>query len=269
MGLITVNLKPIELGTLVARNSHWIGLFGILFGAALSAYFYLASKQVGEISMSFKTVKIAQAGIPILKILDDKGENITADVYGLEAVIWNTGDISLGDSSDRVRKPLTIALSGPVRILGAVVQDTRNVSTADVRAVVHADQKSLSINWRQFDPADAIKVFIIYTGQTQSGIEYSARVVGAHLINISEYKETAPDVVGLSKFYYGTMYDWENHKLKLMLNLIAILLQFVIMGLILAGRKTRSTVWVPVLMAFSVIVTLVSIAPFLIPKGPF
>jgi hypothetical protein len=264
-----VNYKLSQLGDLVARNSHWIGLFGILFGAALSAYFYFASKQVGEISLSFKTVKIAQAGIPILKILDDKGESITADVYGLEAVIWNSGDISLGESSDRIRKPLTIALSGPVRILGAVVQDTRNVSAADIHAVVHANEKGLTISWRQFDPADALKVFVIYTGQSQSAIEYSARIVGGHLINISEYKETSPDVVGLSKFYYGTMYDWENHKLKLMLSLFAILLQFTIMGLVIARRKMRMSGWVLVLMAFSVVLTFLASAPFLLPKAPF
>jgi hypothetical protein len=265
----TVNFKPAELGRLIARNSHWIGVFGILFGAALSVYFYFASKQVGEISLSFKTVKIAQAGIPILKILDDKGESITADVYGLEAVIWNTGDISLGASSDRVRRPLTIALTGPVRILGAVVQETRNVSAADIGVMVDTGQKSVNINWRQFDPADAMKVFIIYTGQIQSPIEYSARVVGGYLLNTSEYKETAPNVVGLSKFYYGTVYDWENHKLKLMLTLSAVLIQLVTVGLVIARRKLLTSVWLPGLMLFSAVLTIISSTPFFAPKVPF
>jgi hypothetical protein len=222
--------------------------------------------------VSFKTVKIAQAGVPVLRILDDKGDAISVDVYGLEVIVWNTGDLSLGTSSDRIRKPLVISIKGASKILGAVVQDARNVDVSDIAATVDVEQKIVSINWRQFDPSDAIKVFIIYSGQTQSPIDYSARFIGAHLTSASEYKETDPETTGLSKFYYGTMYDWENRKLKLILSVSAVLLQLTALGIMFftfrTKTKTRSA-WIPALMIISMMCMLLSSTSVLSPKIPF
>lgn len=257
-----------DLENFVTRYNHWIGVFGIVFGTVLSIYFYIASQQAGQVSLSFKTVKIAQAGVPVLKIFDDKGQIITTDVYGLEAVIWNSGDISIGSSSDRVRKPATITLTGSVRILGAVVQDSRNISAADVRLTIDPAEKNVSVHWQQFDPTDAVKIFVIYTGLNQSPIEYSARIIGTHVLSVSEYKETAPNATMLAKLYHGTVYDWENRKLNLILICLILLLQVCIIALVFV-LKNRKTVWIPGLMIFSMILMLVQGTSVLAPKIPF
>src|SRR3954447_10485288 len=117
-----------SVGDLLRKHSHWIGIFGIAFGFIVSSYFYFSSKPKGEISLKYKTVKIVQAGAPIIKILDSENQQIISNVFGLETIIWNSGDLALGRSSDRIRRPLSIILDADVGILGAVVQDTKNAS---------------------------------------------------------------------------------------------------------------------------------------------
>ena len=218
-------------------------------------------------SLSLTTVKIAQAGVPTLRILDDKGDTIDSDVYGLEVIVWNSGDLSLGSSSDRVRKPLTITFTAPVRILGAVVQDSRNIDISDIQLPVDSEHQSVSVVWRQFDPTDAIKLFITYTGSHQSPIEYSGRIIGSHLIIVSEYKETAPDASGLNKIYRGFIYDWENKRIKAILTVLAFSLQFVALIVMVITRSR--TAWAPVLMVFAIICMVFSTTSFLSPKIPF
>jgi hypothetical protein len=264
-----------KVGDVLLKHSHWVGAFGILFGFVVSAYFYFASKPSGEISLSFKSVKIAQSGIPVVKMFDDKGQAIEADVYGLEIIIWNTGDLSLGELSDRVRKPLTISFKAPVKMLGAVVQDTQNINTQDVRVETDADQRNIRVLWHQFDPTDAIKIFAIYSGQNQSAVESTARIIGTHLANVSDYKETAaPEEPGIGKFYYRTLFEWENHKLRLTVLLLSVLFQLLALGTLILSSFRRGGLeaaakWITGLMAFSGVLTVLSSTSLFAPKIPF
>ena len=210
------------VGDFLRNNSHWIGIFGILFGLTMSTFFYFASKQKGEVSVQFKTVKIAQSGVPILKFFDDKNQEITTNVFGLEAIIWNSGDIALGSFSDRVRQPLTLSLPQSTKILGAVVQETKNVVPSDINLQDNSDQKTVVVQWRQFDPSDAIKIFTIYTGTSESDIGYIARIIGARITNTSGFKETYPATSALSYFYDRLIFNLTSSGLRGILLSLAI-----------------------------------------------
>jgi hypothetical protein len=160
---------------LKAQN-HWVGVAGILLGAALSAYFYFASKPAGEISLKFKTVKIAHA-IPDIKILDAENNPISSDVFALEIVVWNSGDLPLGEKSDRLRRSIILVLDKGTRILAAQVQETANATLSELNTHLTVENESLRVEWQEFDPGDALKLSVIYSSKNQSNIDYRGRLL--------------------------------------------------------------------------------------------
>jgi hypothetical protein len=190
-----------SIGIWLKRNQHWTGPFGVLIGVIVSIYIYAASKEVGEITLKFNTVKIAEARVPGIRILDRENNLITNNVFGCEIIIWNTGNLALGERSDRVREPLTIALSNNVKIVDAAVQDTRNVATDSIRLDRQANR--ILIIWTQFDPGDAIKIFVIYASDDQSPIEYRGRFVETRFNDLSQFKEEHPGSAVFAAFKYN------------------------------------------------------------------
>jgi hypothetical protein len=182
--------ESMSVGNSLKDNQHWIGIAGILVGAAISISTWVATREVGEITLKFNTVKIAQAGVPNIRILDNKNNPIMGNVFGCEIVVWNTGNLSLGQKADRIRQPLTVVFTGDVNIIDATIQDTKNVP---FHAITLDRQKSqLTIGWSQFDPGDAIKVFAIYASAAQSPITYEGRFLQTKLNDMSEFKEEQP-----------------------------------------------------------------------------
>lgn len=186
--------------TLIAwlkENNHWGGWAGFIVGAlGLAAAVYYAQKDTGDITLKFTTVKIAQADVPGIKILDDSNNEIRGNVFGTEIVLWNTGELSLGEKSDRIRKPIVVTFSGDVKIVNAVVQGTRNVEPDSVS--LDKTSNEVTVNWKQFDPGDAVKVFVIYEAKEQAKISFLGRYINTKLSDISEFKEEYPGESGLS-----------------------------------------------------------------------
>src|ERR1043166_1567471 len=86
-----------SVGGWIQKHSHWIGFVGTavgVLGVLLAFYFYFESKQVGEISLKFRTVKFFDRNIPSIKVLDQAGNQITDNVFGCEIILWNSGNIS-------------------------------------------------------------------------------------------------------------------------------------------------------------------------------
>jgi hypothetical protein len=207
------------------RNNHWVGVAGIAIGCVFSIYFYLGSQPTGEISLLFNTVKIAQATQGI-KILDSHDIPISSDVYALEIVVWNTGALSLGVKSDRIRRPLSIILGGASRILVAQVQRTLGASLAELNIQPNISDKTIMIDWTQFDPGDAFKLLIVYSAKVQSSISYEGRIVGTNFWVRSEAAELYPEhVEDYSSFFHRILhyvdrakntfiFDWYNSRIN-------------------------------------------------------
>lgn len=206
-------------GEFVRDQNHWIGLGGVIFGALLSAYFYFASKPTGHVALFFKTVKIAQAGMPIIKIYDDQNRPITSDVYGLEIVVWNNGNFPLGEKSDRVRRPLVIRLDPDANVLGSQIQATGATATErEMRVTPTIVPHGVELGWAEFDPGDAFKLLIIYTSKDQSNISFTSRFIDTTIQNLSVENEVnpAPDKFRFSLTWIGREYsrlqfNLENH----------------------------------------------------------
>jgi hypothetical protein len=224
------------------ENSHWSHWVGLVVAAlALITGFWLSEKPTGEITLKFTTVKIAQPGVPGIKILDNSNNQITSNIFGTEIVIWNTGDLTLGERSDRIREPLYITFSGDIRIIDSVVRDTKTVDPNAVSLAASKDQ--LTVKWTQFDPGDAIKLFVIYTGNTQAGISYSGRFIGTRFADFSEFEEEYPGKRGFSFFWDQTKYAFAHQFWSAILLSCAVIIQFfVVFAMIRMGYEKGRTV---------------------------
>jgi len=180
-------------------NQYWFGPVGAAIGVVgiiFSIYFFVASKESGEVTLRFSTVRIVQAGVPSIKILDKNNNPITSNVYGCEITVWNTGSLTLGAQSDRAREPLTIAFtSNDLKIVDVVVQDTKNVSRDAIK--LDRSESRISVIWSQFDPGDAIKIFVIYTSNAQSPIEYRGRFLRTRFKDLSGIDQEYPEHQGI------------------------------------------------------------------------
>jgi hypothetical protein len=205
-----------SIGVWLKDNQHWVGPAGIVIGLVVSAYFYVESKAVGEITLKFNTVKIVSAGVPSIKILDRDNNPITTNIFGCEIIIWNSGNLPLGEKSDRMREPLTVTLSDNVKVVDAVVQDVRYVSLNAIN--LNRRDNHISITWSQFDPGDAIKVFVIYASDNQSSIEYRGRFLQTRLSDLSEFHEEYPGSYGLP----AIRYDLDRKPLVTSLGLLSV-----------------------------------------------
>jgi hypothetical protein len=226
---------------LKAQN-HWVGVAGILLGAALSAYFYFASKPAGEISLKFKTVKIAHA-IPDIKILDAENNPISSDVFAPEIVVWNSGDLPVGEKSDRLRRSIILVLDKGTRILAAQVQETANATLSELNTHLTVENESLRVEWQEFDPGDALKLSVIYSSKNQSNIDYRGRFIGTKMFILSDRKEVHPEQAGLlSSMSSNFAFDWENNKLRAIagvLGPVAFVIAFILMPLGFRAKHTR------------------------------
>jgi hypothetical protein len=206
------------VGIFLKRQSHWIGLLGTIFGLTLSIYFYVEGKQAGEVAIKSKNVKIVERSLPKLRILDEAGVQITGNIYGIELIVWNSGNISLGEKSDRVRRNLSLKFSSPVRIISAEIQDSKNSSVKELGARLETVDNSVQVVWSIFDQEDALKIFIIYSAENEIPYDYDARIVGTSIANYSRFQDVHS---GSSVWngYYSFLFDLRYRPNKIYLGI--------------------------------------------------
>jgi hypothetical protein len=245
-----------SVGVWLKDNQHWVGPAGILIGVIVSAYFYFASREVGEVSLKFNTVKIFQVGVPSIKIFDRDNNQIVSNVFGCEIIIWNTGNLTLGDKSDRVREPLTVTLSSEAKIIDLVIQDTKNVTANAIKLDRHENR--IAVIWSQFDPGDAIKIFVIYASASQSPINYRGRSLQTRFLDVSAFEQEYPV---RSAFFSVAQYNLERKPYVMAFVLLSLLLISCLVICILIPafrRKTRSIKFLAAVFAASVISNLIA-----------
>jgi hypothetical protein len=213
--------------------SHWVGLVIALVGVVTGIWF--AERPTGAIALKFTTVKIVQAGAPGIKIFDTENRPVTSSVFGTEILIWNPGDLPLGEKSDRIREPIKIKFLGNVQLISSVVQATINVDPRDLS--IQPGQNELTIKWTQFDPGDVIKLFVVYSGEQQATITYAGRFIATEIKDISEFKEEYPEASGLSAAWHSIKYDFEHRTFVSILGLIGVVGAAVSILLVTVSKK--------------------------------
>lgn len=229
-----------NVGGWLKDNQHWVGAAGILIGAVISIYTYVATRESGEIALKFNTVKIAEAGVPGIKMSDKQNNPITGNVFGCEIIIWNSGNLSLGEKADRIREPLTIAFIGSVKMIDATVQDTKYVPADAIK--LERNENQITIAWSQFDQGDAIKIFVVYAGASQSPITYRGRFLQTKITDLSEFSEEQPNSSGISGYLEMMKYNIKYHLYSAMMQVLMLVAMFICI-IMITFRNLRESNW--------------------------
>jgi hypothetical protein len=150
------------MGALLKRWEFWFGLVGV-FGAIFAVFAYVETYKVGRISYIFDTQKVFDpANLSGFTLVTPDKIFVEKPVYATEAVIWNSGDLSLSDNSDRIREPLTITISNSVifyHILGAHnLVDDSNYTVTD-----SPDKSTVTVRWKFFDPGQGVRITVVHS----------------------------------------------------------------------------------------------------------
>lgn len=150
-------LKPVNIVFLVIA----------MLGAGYGIYAHLDTRAINEIAYKVSTIRIFEvsAGTSKISVYDDQNQRIEEDIFVSEFIIWNSGNTNM--STDKIREPVTFALSGKGRIIDyAVVEEVpKGVAGFSLHAVPDKGPvKSLKFSWRNFDPDYGANVRVIFSG---------------------------------------------------------------------------------------------------------
>jgi len=156
---------------------RWDFLFGLIgvIGAIFGVYAYIANYKVGRISYVFDTQKVFDpANLSGFTLVTPNKIPVDKRVYATELVIWNSGDLSLSEGSDRVREPLQIKIANSTiyyHIVGAHnLVDEANYSIDD-----SSDKSSITIHWKYFDPGQGLRITILHSEVGEPSISLTGR----------------------------------------------------------------------------------------------
>jgi hypothetical protein len=158
---------------LLKRWDFWFGLLGAL-GLLFAIYTYVSTKKVGRISYSYDTQKVFDpANLSGFTLVTPDKNPVQQPVYATEVVIWNSGDLSLSDNSDRVREPLEVGVNGVIYYdlisrINLVEPDNFNIAFSQ-------DRGNITISWKYFDPGQGIRLTLLHSSRGDPKITFMGR----------------------------------------------------------------------------------------------
>jgi hypothetical protein len=192
---------------LLKRWDFWFGLLGSL-GLLFAVFTYVVTNKIGRVSYSFDTQKVFDpANLSGFALVTADKVSVEKPVYATDVVIWNSGDLSLSDNSDRVREPLKINLNGVIYYY--IVSRINLVDPTNYRIELSQDRSAVTITWKFFDPNQGIRLTLLHSDDGEPKVELSGRFFDASLHRESERKPIRNDAkyvflsVGLIAIAFG------------------------------------------------------------------
>jgi hypothetical protein len=100
-------------------------------------------------------------------------------VFATEVAIWNSGDLSLSQNSDRVRDPLQITLNGVIYY--NLISRVNLVPADNYDITISQDRRSISIKWKFFDPNQGVRLTLVHSSDGDPRITFTGRFFEAEL----------------------------------------------------------------------------------------
>jgi len=139
-----------------------IGVVGLIF----SIYTYERTKLNGLLiyhvvqRLVYKPVKIDELN-EIIK-LEKTGS--ASSIFLSEITIWNAGNISFEQKDNRI--PVRLLGDQSFNVVGYKIINSKSIVTDNFSAEIY--RKSLKIDWKIFDPGEAVKIAIVHNGNPNS-----------------------------------------------------------------------------------------------------
>jgi hypothetical protein len=160
-----------------------------------AAYTYYATHEVGQISYSYETQKVFDpTNLSNFKLYDSSGKQITSAVYATNLVIWNSGNLSLSERSDRIREPIKVTLDGAIQYF--IINKVNLVEPENFDVKIAPDNKSITLKWKFFDPSQAIRLTIVHSESSTPFLSLSGRFFQTSIKKIDNEKPK-PDFAGV------------------------------------------------------------------------
>jgi hypothetical protein len=136
-----------------------------LISLLVALFIWYLSQQVAQISYKIIQIPVVSSeGLNTtsptspFRVVDPQGAEIRTNVYAADITVWNSGDIDLG--AEKIRRPLTISMSGDARIFDrGINRASDTVLDLNVSAI---SSNGTEIRWRYLDPNAGFRVRIIY-----------------------------------------------------------------------------------------------------------
>jgi hypothetical protein len=172
------------------RQSPWSNLISLLVGV-LGTAATLGTSPHGEISYQGNIIRLIDADrvANSLTVLDQSGNKIKGNVYAIDIVFWNSGNLSTGKTSDRLREPINLEISPEgASIIDKTIQKVN--FNAHLLKIVQNNPFQVNFDWDQFDPGDAFRALIIFEGTEETTFKIGGKVVGVSLRDLSSPSST-------------------------------------------------------------------------------
>jgi hypothetical protein len=127
---------------------------------------------------------------------------ITENVYLTEIILWNKGEESI--PMEMVRDSIKIEFLNTKRILDfKIINETHPTSKFNIYKIT---ENKIGINWKYFDPKNAMKFQIIFTGNRTLNLKFSGYVVGVDKIEKLKIYSSKPQINFLDvKFIFSIL----------------------------------------------------------------
>jgi hypothetical protein len=150
---------------------------------SISLFFLSQKRRSIAFAKARKPYKIfdSTSSTPKLKVLDENDDPISENVYLIEVMLWNSGDLPIEPAE--VRIPVCITLSPCSKILDYKIIQQPHPEIANIRLTEEIDpansqKKLLCFQWEHLDPKFGAKVQVIYAGTEDTEIGIIGYIVG-------------------------------------------------------------------------------------------
>jgi hypothetical protein len=188
---------------LIKRLDFWFGIVGVI-GLVFAIFTYFHTEKVGRISYSVLTQKIFDPkNLRGFKLLSPDGISVNESVFATELVLWNSGDLSVSQGSDRIRDPIKLALQTGI-INYFVVGEANLVKSDNYSITISNDQKSAVISWRFFDPGQGIRITFVHSGGDGTDLAVTGKFFETNLTEETTIRpenyipKTAARIIGIA-----------------------------------------------------------------------
>jgi hypothetical protein len=158
----------------------WLGIVGV-FGTIFAIYSYIATNKVGQVSYEFDTQKVFDpTNLSGFSLITSDKTLVDKPVYATDLVIWNSGDLSLSENSDRVREPIRVTIPNGT-IYYHIIAAQNLVDASNYIIEDSADKGSMMIRWKFFDPGQGIRMTLVHSEAGAPSISLTSRFFEASL----------------------------------------------------------------------------------------
>lgn len=177
----TTNLAATEETSAGGSSINWgmLGTVLAVIGVLVSVWFGLAQRDVRRISVvteSTVSVVDGDATSDALLVTDSLGRPVTSDVYAVEIIAWNSGNVPI--DPDVIRRAPVFRLPNADRVLRFAVLDQVDIGVQDARVEVIPDGYQLV--WSHMDPGHGVRMVVVYAGE-RSEVKVDASIVSLQL----------------------------------------------------------------------------------------